>query len=999
MNKRSISWVTVVVHLLVFGCSHGNAQSLTHTVAIRISPTQAGQLTAAFTSVRPANDFAFAHTDITTCRVTGDSLISGILGLPSVLHGLGLRPMYPTHSIVFPDIRSHANPSLFSNKLITSQDDNALNVAEDKVSRWFILTYRDSTAPETAVAIARKSNVIEVAEPRYIRRSQFTPNDPHVGEQFGLGLMHVPEAWDLVRCDSTMLLAVDDVGTDWSHEDLEPSIATNWGEIGIDSNGIDKRANGIDDDGNGYIDDWHGWDFAGANGDAPDNDSRSPDDHGTHTGGIMAAAGNNGKGIAGVAFGARLLPLKTAGDYSGSLDFAFQGVIYAADMHAKAVNCSFGGYNYAQAEQDAVSYAVSKGCAIVAASGNDSSFRDVYPAAYQFVLGVGASTASGGYASYADYNTHVSVFAPGGEAGQKIISTLPGNQYGGEYGTSMASPQACGVVGLVRQRFPWMNALQACQQVRATAVPQVVDSAHRGFVGHGLVNALAAVTDTNARSARIERVNIADDIGLGHFVAGESGGIVLTVHNYLKPVRDLWATLEVIEGSSAISLNQTSVFFGQAGMDQLVENVQASLRLTVLDDVAANTRVTIRVTFNDTLVHYGPDMDYFSFIVGPTYLDLNANNLTVTFSSFGSIGYNDPIADNQGSGFQWRNPPANIGPLARNVLFNGGLMIGSDSQHVVDVVLANSNSADRDFSPTQTIANATPDHGAAQELVCKYSDAIADAFNRVGVTVTQRAYAFTQGLTANAAVVQYILRHAPDATTNDPLAAAVYMDWDVGLSGAVNITRVDSLKHVAVTYRLEPNYPYVGVALLSPAPEGSVLNYHAIRNDGSQGDINTYGGFDREQKWRAMTEFFPTTGPGDVSMVMGLKNLTLAQGDSLEMTLVFALAQTSDLLDETIDTVKTLWLHSADVAQTATQDHSISVYPNPFGSRLHVSWPHSGLASVAIYDALGREIATNHFVGSNGTFGSLRLPAGIYTIEVATGSERYGKTVVSNGLF
>ncbi len=993
--KKSILFCLIFHTSYFIFCSGLSAQSQAARpglIAIRITPAASSEIAAAFAKVRPALDPTFRHTDIHAAAIENDSVIRNLLGLPASLHGLRLRPYLPTHSVAFEDIRERSNPALFTGadrSYRADQTDRSddMRSAEEELSRWFVLSYADSLSPEVVVQLARKSPVIELAEPRYLRLPLFTPNDSLLGQQYGLSLIHAFEAWDHVRCDSTMLIADDDVGTDWTHEDIASAIAINWGETGIDTNGIDKRANGVDDDGNGFIDDWHGWDFDGTYGDTPDNDPRSPNDHGTHTAGIVAAVGNNHKGIAGVAFGARILPIKTAPDNSAMLDFPFEGMIYAADMHAKAVNCSFGGYNYSQAEQDAVNYTYAKDCAVVAASGNDGQFIDVYPGAYQHVLGVGAVDASGQIGSYSDYNTHVAIEAPGTD----VISTVPGNKYILETGTSMASPHACGVVGLVRQRFPWMTAGQAMQQVRATATPIQTDATHRDLIGHGLVNALQAVIDTNTFSARIESVGISDDLGLGHFVAGESGGIALSVRNYLKPVRQLWARLDIFEGAGAVILDSSTVSFGAAGENQVVENAQSALRLTVSNTVQANTKVTIKVTFLDTLAGYGPDIDYFSFIVSPNYLDLDTNNLTVTFSSRGTIGFNDPVADNQGAGFLWRNAPPAIGPLARRVLFNGGIMIGTDAQHLVDVVINQTdNSANQDLAGSETIHSVTPDHGAAQELVCSYSDSLADSATRVGIHVTQRAYAYTQGLAANAAIVQYVFRKQTGITDwppSDSTAAAVYMDWDIGLGGALNVTRYDSLHSAAVTYRVEPNYPFVGMKVISALPAGASLNYHALRNDGTQGDISTYGGgFDKSGKWKAMTEFFSPAGPGDISMAMGLKNLPLASQDSVVMTVVFALAQSTDLLQNTIDTTAALWNGApATVAPGAAIPvlDGLTVYPEPFRDALHVEWSGTnGPATVNIVDAIGRIVSSQQVRTTSCEFRSLNFVPGVYFVVV-----------------
>ncbi len=140
------------------------------------------------------------------------------------------------------------------------------------------------------------------AEPNYLAHAAETiPDDPHYTEQWGLPRIRAPEAWDLTTGDD-LIIAVIDTGVDLDHPDLVGKLWTNADEI---------PDNGLDDDGNGYVDDSHGWDFV--------NDDAEPQDdywHGTHVAGIAAADTDNGQGVAGVSWGARIMPLKVL-DASG----------------------------------------------------------------------------------------------------------------------------------------------------------------------------------------------------------------------------------------------------------------------------------------------------------------------------------------------------------------------------------------------------------------------------------------------------------------------------------------------------------------------------------------------------------------------------------------------------------------------------------------------------------------------------------------------------------
>ncbi len=1006
-------------------------------ILILVSPSLDSALGAAFVAARPSGDPEFSHSDINVAALSGDSAIRNLLGGLDGLHGLRLQPFIPTHSVAFQDIRERSNPQLFGKPETVANvgsragssivgDASGLRAAEDKISRWFVLSFSDSISDDRAAQLSRKSPFIEQAEPKFVRHPCYTPNDPDISQQYSLSLMHCFQAWDIVRCDSTMILADVDDGTDWTHEDLANAIYLNQGEIGIDAHGLDKRSNGIDDDSNGFIDDWHGWDFGGVDDYTPDNNPapgpNEPDgSHGTHTAGIMAATGDNAKGIAGVAFGARVIPIKVGCDVCGDLNHGFEGIVYAADMHAKVANCSWGGPNtYSQAEQDVINYAYAKDCAVVAAAGNNYIYQYFYPASYQHVLSVAAVDGNQRIVNFSNYNPQVDVAAPGWQ----VLSTVPGNGYGTMDGTSMASPNAAGVVALVRQRFPNFTAGQAMEQVRVTGDPVTqisdagagtvsgIDSSGRlYFEGHGEVDAFRAVTDTNTFSARIDSVTIDDNNGTGSFAPGESGGIVLNVRNYLKPLLNLKARMEIVQGNSFVTLHQTIVPFGPVGTLGLVRNDPSALQVSIADSAPPNTLVLIRVFFYDSTVGYAEDYDYFSFTINPSYLDLNKNNLTVTFSSTGSLGYNDVLVNQEGSGFLWRVPPPSTPPYGRSLLYQGGLMAGTDSNHVVDIIEnSDASGADMDFTPDEIVHYVTPpdNPNAAQELACSYSDSLADPSIQIGIRTRCQAYAFTgDGLASNAIVVNYVFRHLNSSggffpPASDSTAAGLYLDWDIGPSGLINVTRFDSARQMAITYRLQPgypyqDYPYIGVKLLSPLPPGAALNYHAIMNDGSQGDLNTYNGMTKANKWTSMTEFLESTGPGDVSHSFGLKNMPMRSQDSVVMTLVIALAEDTATLGQTIDETAKLWSQPLGVPLSPMEwgQAALEVFPNPFQHALHISWDAIGPARVTIYDAVGRIIDSRVVSGSGYDFNPPVVPSGFYTVDVLVGGTHLRRQVVA----
>lgn len=242
---------------------------------------------------------------------------------------------------------------------------------------------------EEAVAKYRSNPAVEYAEPNYLYWTKAIPSDTQFGTLWGLhntgqtvngtagtpdADIDAPEAWDITTGSSDVVIAVIDSGIAYDHPDLAPNIWTNPREI---------PGNGVDDDKNGFRDDVHGWDFLMDDSDPMDPIDLNPGGnpgHGTHVAGIIAGAGNNGSGITGVMWTARLMALRAAG-INGSLSTSaiVRAIYYAIANDARVINMSFTAPECSQALYDAVNAANAAGILLVAAAGNDQSDNDTIP--------------------------------------------------------------------------------------------------------------------------------------------------------------------------------------------------------------------------------------------------------------------------------------------------------------------------------------------------------------------------------------------------------------------------------------------------------------------------------------------------------------------------------------------------------------------------------------------------------------------------------------------
>jgi len=334
------------------------------------------------------------------------------------------------------------------------------NDATEKIPQlcnFYSIKFLDNQDIENLAEVFSNDPSIEFAEPNFIFHITDTyPDDPlyQDGSQWYIDAVNAPSAWDSVSSDTNQIIAVLDTGVDWDHPDLDDNIWTNWDEI---------PGNGNDDDGNGYADDIRGWDWINN-----DNDPNDDNSHGTHVAGIAAAETNNGTGISGIAWGARIMPLKVLQSSGrGSAGDIAAGIYYAYINGATVINMSFGSYSPSQTIKSVLENAYSSSV-LVAAAGNDHypiSFLKMYPAGYQFVLGVQSFSPGGGKSGFSNYDTdptstdiydaglNYEIYAPG----ENILSTFPFGAYNNLNGTSMSAPIVSGAVALLKTYEPLMS--------------------------------------------------------------------------------------------------------------------------------------------------------------------------------------------------------------------------------------------------------------------------------------------------------------------------------------------------------------------------------------------------------------------------------------------------------------------------------------------------------------------------------------------------------------
>ena len=335
-----------------------------------------------------------------------------------------------------------------------------------------------------------------------------TGGDPLFAKQWGMKDIGVESAWQINR-GNKIIVAVIDTGVDYTHEDLLPNLWRNSKEI---------PDNNIDDDGNGYVDDMIGWDFLSKDNKPYDLAATSLGDllnggnpgHGTHCAGNVAARGQNGKGISGVAPNAQIMSLRFIGNEGGTTADAVLAIKYAVDNGAKVLSNSWGSEGDDPddaannlALKDSIQYAADHDVLFIAAAGNghqgagydnDTDAKPGVPASYENdnIISVAAIDVKNEFGSFSNWGRNsVDIAAPG----VKVFSTTVGNKYsdtvipilGANWdGTSMACPHVAGAAALYWSVHPEKTYKQVKDAILNSAIK--IPAAAGKLVSEGKLN-------------------------------------------------------------------------------------------------------------------------------------------------------------------------------------------------------------------------------------------------------------------------------------------------------------------------------------------------------------------------------------------------------------------------------------------------------------------------------------------------------------------------------
>lgn len=868
---------------------------------------------------------------------------------------------------------------------------------------FYKVRLQDNAKTQKELNKLRKNPSIKSIEPVYYATLGDEPNDPLLAINDNLKraletTMKFFDAWDIEKADSSIVIAILDSGVDYTHPDLEDKMWFNAAELTGEA--------GIDDDNNGFVDDIRGWDFWQA-GDVfsrvEDNDPIiDAEDHGTHVAGTAAATPNNGIGIVGTGYNARIMAVKMGGTPSNrrSISAIPEGILYAGMNGANVINCSFGGGGANEALQAIINDMVDLGVIIVASSGNEGASFMAYPAAYDNVLSVGSANVFDAMSSFSNYDVNLDVVA----VGASVISTSFSPNFATKSGTSMSSPMAAGLAALVRAKNPSWSPQQVIAQIRSSARSIYVsnNSRYRNRLGGGMIDAQKAL-GLALPGVRIHSFAFENTDGTKLSLARE-GRLKVKLVNDGAITNNLAITITQPESYWDLSSVQS-----QSGLTlDTRDTLELTFSITLRDNFQFQTVIPqLIVSVEDESVSYD---DTYVIEYNNLLFDLHQeNDVVLSFGANGTIGFLDPFTGTGGRGFIPRLQVGQDFEEFDNQLFEGGMVITAGNR-VFSSVRGSLQPLRRDFFPLELIQfekyTTASDHEITEgKAQFKVKDELY-----FGVDVDLKTVTSSAPELAKAVFFEYTLSNTSDAIHQD-VRLGLFKDWDLPeySENSVDWIAEDSLQ---IVQTLGENKPFIAVAHL-----GNVASAFAINNDyqGTPDSLrfSIYDGYtDQEKVWSLSSGTLNTeidVATSDVSVVSASGPWNIYPNQSIKTAFALVWGRTKEELRQTVAAARASNLVTANRPGTYTSvfetlDDELptalklnAAYPNPFNPTTTLSFELNKVAEnvvLEIFDIQGKRMSTliNGRLSAGSyqhTLNATSWPSGVYMVRLQANGQSF----------
>ncbi|MCX7955098.1 MAG: S8 family peptidase [Bacteroidales bacterium] len=701
-----------------------------------------------------------------------------------------------------------------------------------------------------------KPAIIEYCEKKDIPILFYEPNDPGIGAQYYLNNIDAFEAWNIYKGDTNVVIGIVDTGTDLVHEDLWQNIAYNWNDI------ID----GYDNDSDGFIDNFWGWDI-GDNDNSPQwsENKIAPDPHGVYVSGYCSATTDNHKGISGVGFKCRFLPVKIK-DSIGTLLRAYEGVVFAAEHNCKIINCSWGSTTPSKFAKDIINYVTyNKKCLIISAAGNNgNTYNSIYyPAAYDEVVCVAATNQYNQKWHKSCYGKHIDVCAPG----ENVYTTLPQNSYGSGWGTSFASPIVAGQAALIYGYYnKKLHPLQikAIIENSATNIDTIpANQMYAGMLGKGLINVKKSLHIMPQKYVHLIDYNFAD--------INDTGYLSLRGINLFKPLTNLKLSLI---GDTEINVFNNPIIYGFVDSLEIFELNNNLFAFTY------NKNKYDFIKEFSVLIEDDNYLDYknIKIKINPSYKDLVNGNLIFTVCANGKLGFNDN-QNSEGNGLLYKSNQSLISSMGIVILHNNKYSSALYADNHFKVLKG-----------TKIFDN--------DSIKFTHSE-FCDSLNPFPLGITAKMSVVVHKNNDNVVVINYNL-YNNSSENYDSLYFGLFSDVDI-LNSNYNSVNYNNLLNML--YFEDKNIPYTAVGFI--LPDSVTKYYYAIDNDGTNGSVGIANGINSAILNKLMKNNRYSAGGNygnDVSCMLTYGPFFLNSGDSINLKfLMFVASNPEELIKKAFE--------------------------------------------------------------------------------------------------
>ena len=792
------------------------------------------------------------HTLLVKFKVPAAGKTAVASGKSALLKSLGgtLRP-------AFPNLK---NSPVLAQKSAVSDTEKARQQHITELSQVYFLNINPKISLQEAIQQLLQDENVIYAEPVFQNYTPlYIPNDPQNVNGYQFDKIHAYEAWDVQKGSPSMVIGMIDSGFELTHEDLVDNMVPG-------RNVADNNMN-----------------FSGGD--------RS---HGTFSSGFASATPDNGKGITGIGYNCKFMPVRYTSDVDPSLFAGYEGIIYAVDNGCKVI-CLPWGRNcggFAQSEQDIINYAaLVKDAVVVVSAGNLSVEIFYYPASYDNVISVGftdvddnrsvvggsTATSCGTFGRGSTFNSKVKIMAPG----RSIFGTAPGNSYAPNTGSSFSAPLVAGAAALVRVQFPALTARQVIQRLAATAdniYNAPLNVGLEGKLGTGRLNVYRALTEASPKSAEVTRTFIKSTQNQPYLLGGQVTAIRLEVTNFLAPLGNL--QVKLTGNSPFVEVRDSLTTFGAMPSGKIDTNKADPFLIYVNPAAPSNLPVSLKAVFTDGTYSY---TQLLSVTVNPDFLDVNVNQLLATVTSKGRLAFNDD-ANTQGNGYNYRSQDGNL-------LYEGGLMAGISATRTADAVRVTTGTRNQSFQSVRSIAFA-PQPGIDFSATAVFADTSAPAAEKVGLLLTQNTLAWKDAPHDKYFIEEYKVKNI-GKTDFPALYLGWFADWDIQ-GYANNAVSYDSTLQLGYAFNTIKNNAYAGIALLSlQSPQFYALDYDY------KAGVWVYDSFTKAEKFQTISSgvFRKQSTPNTLDVAFSIGAGTDSLKSNQSQTIAFAFVAGDNLND------------------------------------------------------------------------------------------------------